>query len=427
MKPVKRALGAAVATLILLPISAQTQPMAARAAAACATTSTLNVTGWEASPQEITLTKKGLAGFAKLNPCIQTFYSVIPTDYDIKMQSRFASKDEPDVFYMDDAMAATYPKAGLILNLDKYLAADKVNTANYIPALLKHFQYQGHQYGLPKDWNTLAIFYNKDIFKAKGIPFPSNNLTYDQYKALAKELYTPNSNPSKVIYGTEMPDDLGRFSNFIYGFGSQIFDPITKKVLFNNAKAVQALDYYTSFQLQDHDAVAAIGTAWQGDSFGQGRVAMVLEGGWLNPTMTGTYSKVNYGVAQMPIGPAGRAADVFTNAWAASARTQYPAAAAKLIEYLTGQQYQDQQLHAGFALPTLLSVAKDPYLKAHPEVANIFASYPGGTSYNFGAQQSVVNTALNNAISYVLLGKKTPQQAISDAAKAVQSQITAIP
>jgi len=427
MKLGRRALSMGAAAVLFLPLCAQANPLHAHAAPSCATTATLNVTGWEASPQEIDLTKKGLAEFDKLNPCIQTFYSVIPTDYDPKMQARFASNDAPDVFYMDDLMTSIYPKSGKILKLDKYLAADHINLANYIPSLLKHFQWNGAQYGLPKDWNTLAIFYNKDIFKAKHIPFPSNNLTYDQYRALAMQLYTPNANPAKVIYGTEMPDDLGRFSNFIYGFGSQIFDPNTNKVLFNNAKAVQALTYYTGFQLQDHSAVDSIGGAWQGTSFGQGRAAMVLEGGWLNPTMTGTFPKVNYGVAQMPIGPAGRADDVFTNAWAASAKTQYPAAAVKLIEYLTGAKYQDEQLHAGFALPTLLSVAKDPFLTAHPEVANIFASHSDGTSYNYGSAQTVVNNALNNAITYVLLGKKTPQKAISDAANTVQSQLTALP
>jgi len=37
-------------------------------------------------------------------------------------------------------------------------------------------------------------------------------LTYDQFRALAKQLYTPNSNPSKVIYGTMIPSaDIGRF------------------------------------------------------------------------------------------------------------------------------------------------------------------------------------------------------------------------
>lgn len=422
---------AGLITVLLLITAAPLHAHAglARAAAACKSTTILRASGWSGADQEAALVQKGIAQFEKLNPCIAVYYSPVPGNYQQKIQIEFASKDEPDVFYLSPDMMANEGKAGLLLKLDSYLSKDHIDLGAYIPSLLHIFQLHGTTYGLPKDWGTLGIFYNKAIFDAKHIAYPSNNLTFDQFRALAMKLYTPNSNPAKVVYGTMMPEDLGRFMAFMYGFGTNIFDPVSNKVLFNNAKAVQAMTYYTDFQLVDHSATipSTVGDGWQGDSFGKGKAAMVIEGGWLTPYLASTYPSIRFGVAQFPIGPAGRADPVFTNAWAASARTADPAAAAKLIEYLTGATYQRQQLHAGFALPTIQSLQADPFLKTHPEVANLFASYKYGKRGNFEQYDSVVNKAIDDALTSVLLGKSTPAKAVPAAAKTIESQITAIP
>lgn len=426
-----KALLAGLITLLLLIVNA---PLSARAglvhaASTCASTTVLRASGWSGADQEAALVVKGISQFEALNPCIKVYYSPVPGNYQQKLQVEFASKDEPDVFYLSPDMMANEGKAGLLLKLDPYLAKDHVSLSAYLPTLLHFFQLNGATYGLPKDWGTLGVFYNKDIFDAKHVAYPTNDMTFDQFRALAKKLYTPSSNPSKVIYGTMMPEDLGRFMAFMYGFGSDIFDPITAKILFNNPRAVKAMAYYTDFQLVDGSATipSTVGDGWQGDSFGKGKAAMVIEGGWLTPYLRTTYPKIRFGVAEFPIGPAGRADPLFTNAWAASARTADPAAAAKLIEYLTGAVYQRQQLYAGFALPTIASLQSDPYLKMHPEVANLFAAYNVVKRGNFLQYDSVVNKALDDALTAVLLKKETPVQAIPAAAKTLQSQITAIP
>jgi multiple sugar transport system substrate-binding protein len=434
MKLATRLLGAGALAALTLPMGAGIHATYAARSLACPASQRigLNVSGWSGADQEADMVQHELKLFEQANPCITTYFSPIPSNYQQKIQTEFASGAEPDVMYISPDMIYNEGKAGKLLDLTPYLKADGVNTGAYISALLKTFQLNGKTYGLPKDWGTLGIFYNKAIFNADHVAYPSNNLTYDQYRALAQKVYTPSSNPSKVIYGTMMPEDIGRFNAFMYGFGTNIVDPNTGKVLFDNAKAVAALDYYTSFQLKDHDATVpgTIGDGWQGDSFGKGRVAMVIEGGWLTPYLRSTYPKINFGVAQMPIGPAGRADPVYTNAWGVSADTvknKTDKAAVKLVEFLTGAQTQTYQTDIGFSLPTLQSLQNLPYLKTHPEAGNLFASYSVGRLGNFGAYNDQTTTAINNAITEVLLGKQTPAQAIPAAAKTLESQITAVP
>jgi len=428
MKLINRALIAGAVAATLLPVGAGMRAPAAHGAS-CITVSTLQATGWSGADQEAMLVRQGIKQFEATNPCIRVQYSPIPSTYQQKLQTEFASKSEPDVMYVSPDMIASEGRAGLLLKLDPYLAKDHVSLSQYIPALLQTFQIKGSTYGLPKDWGTLGVFYNKDIFDAKHVAYPSNNLTFDQFRALAKKVYTPSSNPSKAIYGTMTPETTGRFMAFVYGYGSDIFDPATGKVQFNNPKAIQALDFYTGMMLKDHSATvpSTVGDGWQGDSFGKGRAAMVIEGGWLTPYLNTTYAKTKFGVAEFPIGPAGRADPVFTNAWAASARTSRKEAAAKFVEFMTGVSYQRQQLHAGFALPTVSSLQDDPYLKSHPEVANLFATYKVGKRGNFLQYDTVVNKAMDDAITSVILGKSTPAKAIASAATTVQGQTTSIP
>lgn len=435
MKLATRAIGAAALLGIILPLGSQVQPMATHAAGSCPQSQRigLNVSGWSGADQEADMVQHELKLFEQANPCITTYFSPIPSNYQQKIQTEFASGSEPDVMYISPDMIYNEGKGGKLLDLTPYLKADGVSTSAYIPSLLKVFQLNGKTYGLPKDWGTLGIFYNKGIFDAKKISYPSNNLTYDQFRALAKQLYTPNSNPSKVIYGTMIPStDIGRFMAIIYGFGSQVMNPATGQILFNNNKTVQAAEWWTGMDLVDHSATvpSTVGDGWQGDSFGKGKVAMVLEGGWLTPYLRSTYPKIKFGVAQIPIGPAGRADPVFTNAWGVSADTvknKTDKAAVKLVEFLTGEQIQTYQTEIGFSLPTLQSLQNLPYLKTHPEAGNLFASYKYGKLGNFGAYDSQVNKVLGDALTSILLGKQTAAQAIPAAAKTLQSQITAIP
>jgi multiple sugar transport system substrate-binding protein len=413
MKPTTRLLS--LAALIGLSLTSLTNHHAGHAAA-CATTTTLRVTGWKEPGPETQLLEIGINQFNNLNPCIVARYS--PTaqpDYQAEIGREFARKTEPDVFYASPDLIATLGQARRLLKLDPYLASDRVSLDRYIPDLLKVFQVKGSTYGLPKDWGTVAVFYNKDIFDAERVPYPTNNLTYAQFRALAKRLTTT---------GTMMPADFTNLMPFLYGFGSGILDPVTGRVLFDNPRAIEALTYYTDFQLVDHSATTPTATGAAAiDSLGQGQAAMVIDGSWQLSYLRSAYPNLRFGVAEIPIGPAGRAAPIFTNAWSASVRTAHPAAAVKLIEYLTGAAFQARQLHIGFALPTLTALRADPYLKAHPDVYSFFSEYTAGKPANFGRYDSAINQVLSDAVTAVLLKKSTPAQAITVAAGTLQRRI----
>ncbi|WP_446909783.1 extracellular solute-binding protein, partial [Klebsiella pneumoniae] len=66
-------------------------------------------------------------------------------------------------------------------------------------ALVKLYTYDGKHYGVPKDFDTIGVFYNKKIFKDAGVELPTADWTWDDFHDKAKKI--SDWGKSKGIYG----------------------------------------------------------------------------------------------------------------------------------------------------------------------------------------------------------------------------------
>jgi multiple sugar transport system substrate-binding protein len=167
-----------------------------------------------------------------------------------------------------------------------------------------------------------------------------------------------------------------------------------------------------------------LGAGWDGEAFGKQQVAMTIEGGWLILFMAQTYPSVQYGIVPLPKADNGQRGNlIFTNAWAAYSQTKHPDAAWKLIQYMTGQEYQTEVLHAGFALPTIQTLSNDPYFGAHPDVKALADGAANGKADFYGPADSQIHSELANALEAVMLNKSDVQGALGTAAQNVDTWI----
>jgi multiple sugar transport system substrate-binding protein len=331
-------------------------------------TVTLTVSGWTSTPAEDALVQQNLQNFEKLHPNIKVNWSPIPGDYPTKMRANVASGTVPDVFYLQPSMSSEYISSGKLLDLSPYMAHDNVKASEYYSALTNPFVCtSGQVYGLPKDWSSLGVFYNKQMFQAAGLTPPSDNWTWDDLKADAQKL-TKNPGSPNSVYGVVLSADASRWGAFLLANGGSVLNKDGTQATFNNQAGVNALNFYASFIKNNTGSLpTTVGAPWNGDAFGKQRAAMAIEGSWLIPYMTSTYPNVQYGIAPLPMSPGGKQANLtFTNAWSAYSGTKHPAAAWELIKYMTGSTVQASQLNDGFALPTLQSLSNADYFTAHP-------------------------------------------------------------
>ncbi|MGQ9700641.1 MAG: ABC transporter substrate-binding protein [Candidatus Bipolaricaulaceae bacterium] len=374
----------------------------------------VRLSGWTATPEEEELLASALAEFSKLHPDIIVKYEPITEEYWAKILTMVSAGTEPDIYYMDIFQFPFYVTKGVLLPLDELMAQAGVKREEFIDTLINAFTWEGKTYGIPKDFNTLALFYNKKMFADAGLAEPTDDWTWEDLKAAAKAL----SKPAENIYGFGVPPDPGRFPVFVFQNGGHIMTADFTDTLLDSPEAIEAAKFYTSFRAEGIGAIPAdVGVGWQGEAFAKGNFAMVLEGGWLIPYLTKNFPEVEFGAVTPPAGPKGEGNLIFTVAYVISKNCKNPEAAWEVINYLTSLENQTTVLHSGFALPSRKALLEDPYLKENPVVAAIFRGAKFATPFMWGLHGADVNDQMGKALERIYLAGVSPEEALKDAAK----------
>jgi multiple sugar transport system substrate-binding protein len=284
--------------------------------------------------------KKSIALFEKSHPGITVSVEQIPyTDYEAKLTTEFASGAGPDVFWVNTPFLAQFEQAGVMLNLAPLIKKYNVDMSIYRPALIALHSHDGAIYGLPKDWDTEGIFYNKTYFAEHHIQIPANlnwnPVNGGSFLTLAEEAtidkngnnaLSPKFNPSQVAtYGVAVINqpDTG-YGPFLASDGVPVFQQASlaagvkcscypDSVTFDNAAGIASLQFLMDLSLKYHVAPPASEYGSNGAAstnqdvslFTAGKVAMDVEGDWFTDTIASA-AKFSFGVLPIPTGPDGR-------------------------------------------------------------------------------------------------------------------------
>lgn len=403
-------------SLISCPSSTNTSAASAESGAV-----NLVAAGWSSSPAEEKLVRDGIATFEQQHPNIKVSLQLIPGDYATKMRANVASGNVPDVFYIQPPMAQEYVTGGKLLNLSPYLAKDNISASSYYDSLLAPFDCaDGTVFGVPKDWNSLGLFYNKSLLQKAGVDTSNiTSWTWDDLKSAAQKATKGG------VVGLSLPADASRWGAFLFANGGKILANNGQQAAFNSDQGVSAMQFYAGF-VKNGSAKrpSDMGAGWDGDAFGQQKAAMTFEGGWMIPFMSQTFPKVQYNIAPLPKAPDGSRGNLtFTNAWGASAGTKHPEAAWEFIKFMTGQAYQSTVMKSGFALPTLKAMGSDPYFTSHPDAKVLQDGANYGKADFYGPADDKIHTQISNAIEAVMLGKSDAKAALNSAAQNVNTFI----
>ena len=141
--------------------------------------------------------------FEAENPDIKVDIQIIPwNQYWTKLEAGAMSKTMPDVFWMHPQSFVRYASNDILLDLTGQLG-DDYDAANYPQGLSDFYTYDGHQYAVPKDYDTVALWYNKKLFDAKGIPYPDETWDWAKLVEVAQQL----TDADNGIYGFLAPPD----------------------------------------------------------------------------------------------------------------------------------------------------------------------------------------------------------------------------
>ncbi|MGH2370055.1 MAG: ABC transporter substrate-binding protein, partial [Chloroflexota bacterium] len=139
----------------------------------------------------------------------------------------------------------------VLRELDSYLAKDKsVPLADVYPARVENYRLRGKLYGLPVDNGTGAIFYNKELFDRAGVPYPTNDWTWDDLLEKARRL-TRKDDPSGPVFGFQHPTSLHNLYAPFAGQAGEYFDKELTKTVIDSGPSVKALQWFLDLRCKD--------------------------------------------------------------------------------------------------------------------------------------------------------------------------------
>ncbi|MEW6233216.1 MAG: ABC transporter substrate-binding protein [Chloroflexota bacterium] len=380
----------------------------------------VRLSGWTASPEEENLLRASLYEFSQKYPDVVVKYEPITADYWPKMLTMVTAGTEPDIYYMDIFQFPFYASKEVLLPQDDLMAKTGTKKEDFIPSLLNAFTWKGKVYGIPKDFNTLALFYNKKLFKDAGLKGPTDDWTWTDLKAAAAKL----TDKAKKVYGVGVPADPGRFPIFVFQNGGQVMNKDFTDTLLDSPEAIAAAEFYTGLRKEGSGAIPSdVGEGWQGTAFGKGSFAMVYEGGWMIPYLKAQFPNTEYGAVLPPAGPKSEGNLIFTVSYVISKKSKNPEAAWTVINYLTGPENQTTVLKSGFALPSRKALLNDPYFKDHPISATVFRGAEIGTPFMWGLKGSDVNEQMGQGLERVYLKGQSPADAMKEAATKIRAKL----
>lgn len=306
---------------------AATEAPAAEAAAPAAEAVTIRYVMWDSNQM------------APYQACADAFHAKFPNitvtveqqgwdDYWNGIQTGFVSGDAPDVFTDHLAKFPEFAVKEQIMDIQPLVEKDGVDTSIYLPGLADLWVREGKRYGLPKDWDTIAVFYNKDMFDKAGIDVSVMNDwtwnaqdggTFEQtvaqltIDANGKNGLDPAFDKTNVVQYGFIPQGGGGFagqtqwSMFAASNGFKFTDgPWTSKYYYDDPKLAETLTWYRSLIDKGYspkwEDISSVG----GDAtFIAGQGAMTTEGSWQVGYFLSN-SKFSVGFGLLPVGPAGR-------------------------------------------------------------------------------------------------------------------------
>lgn len=335
----------------------------------------------------------------------------VANDLPQQLSQGFAAGSPPDLFYLATEALAGYAGNGSLVAYGDLLE----NKDDFYPSLVQNFTVDDQFYCAPKDFSTLQLIINTQLWEAAGLTEDDIPTTWDELADVAATLTTDG------VTGLAFGAEYQRVGTFMAQAGGQLVSDDGTEAVANSEENVEALTYVQDQMNAGSFAYATtdLGAGWGGEAFGQQNAAMVIEGNWITGAMANDFPDVEYIVAELPEGPAGKGTLQFTNCWGMAADSPNQQAALDLVEYLTSAEQQLAFSEAFGPMPSVQSAA-DQWTTDNPELAAFLA----GADYAVGIPTNDGTAAVLTDFNASLEGLKNgdPQQILDT----VQANVEAI-
>ena len=376
----------------------------------------LTVVTWDATTTPYLIAQK--EAFEASHPGITIEYvDVASQDYAVKTTTMLEGGDKSDVYMIKEIdNLINWQDQGFAASLADYVAAG-YDMSGFVGTEV-NYAVDGVQYAIPFRSDFWVLFYNKDLFDAAGVEYPTNDMTWDQYAELAKKM----TNPEKEIYGTHYHTWLSAVANWAVCDGVNTLADGQYDDLLYFYKLYQDLE--DSGACMSYADLKAAGLHYSA-AFANGNIAMLPMGYWYVSTLIG-YNKdgtcsFNWGIAAVPHLEGVAAGSSFGNLTGAmiNAKSENKDLAWEYVSWLGGPEGAKATASVG-ARPAWISeevAGAMSSVEGFPaDETSKGALLPSGVAMEWPVAEKVadIKTIVNEEHSMIMAREITPEEGIEE-------------
>lgn len=388
----------------------------------------VSITWWTGQADEAQSLLEGLAAeFEELHPNVTVDISSGASSTEEllqKLSAGFASGNYPSISYSFGSWASEIESSERTQDISDKVTDSDVGWDEFSEAARATVQPTGEKIiGFPALVDNISLIYNKTVFDAAGVDYPTEDWTWDDFRDAAKQLTDPSTETYGYAYSVSGSEETTwQFWPHLWQNGGEILTDDKKQAAFASDEGVEALEFLRGMAVDDESIYLDQTDTKFAQLFAADRIGMMTSGPWqlydLNTAGT------DYGVTVLPgtdgdhqtvSGPDIWALfdtqDVNENYWSY-----------ELLKWLTAPE-QDLRWNVAFGnLPLRTSEIDTPEFQAQVEALPGLDIMAANNANAVNARPTVsgyvgLSEAIGSAISQVLQGQGTPEEALTEAAE----------
>lgn len=345
----------------------------------------------------------------------------IYTDYSTQLRTDLIGGTAPDVFYLDLNLSSELINAKVVEPLSSYFT-DEFDIDDVYDSLLTPFTDEsGEIYSIPKDYSSLAVYYNEALLEEAGVGVDDIPKNLEEWPQFLKELQSKLPEGKSALI---MDPALDRLLGFIETTGIDVVNEEGYSNL-TNPKIVEVLKLITTlYESKNVRRASDLGFGWNGDAFGCEAAAIMIEGTWVVGHLENNFPDVKFGVGEMPKLNKKESTLLFTTGYSMNSASENKENAWKFIEYATGKEGMETWTTGSGVLPARKSITDKTGILDNKAFRASALGAEYGTTFQKGLTLPIIHREFDNWIPAVILGSVTVEEAVEKITKTANKDIT---
>lgn len=307
-----------------------------------------------------------IAAFNEEYPNIEVSITVAPFDqYFTRLQTQAGSGELPDVLWMNGPNVQLYANEDMLMPLAPLIDEGVIDPANYPDPMNDLYTYEDTQYAVPKDFDTIGLWYNTRLFDEAGVEYPTKEWTWEDFQGAAKTISDELGDEGVYGFAGGVANQALMYPAIMQAGGEIISEDGTTSG-YDSPEARKAFQMFADMVANGSSPSVATTTDTEYyDLFASERAAMAWDGNWRVKTYADSPNMENFQVAHLPKGER-RATPIHGIGNAIAANTDEPEAAAAFLAFLAGEEAALIQAESGTANPAFTGT-QDAFVESVPE------------------------------------------------------------